>query len=46
VGTAANRGEVTVNSLFDYLSWQVEGDRQRPMIFRQLTGRVVLIHLA
>jgi uncharacterized caspase-like protein len=45
-GEAANRGEVTINSLFDYISRQMESDRQRPMMFGQMTGRVVLMHSA
>jgi hypothetical protein len=43
-GEAANKGEVTVNSLFDYIDRQMGGDRQRPMMFGQMTGRVVLMH--
>lgn len=45
-GEAANKGEVTVNSLFDYIDKQMGSDRQRPMMFGQMTGRVVLMHLA
>jgi Caspase domain len=45
-GEAANKGEVTINSLFDYISRQMESDRQRPMMFGQMTGRVVLMHLS
>ena len=41
-----NKGEVTVNSLFDYIDRQMGGDRQRPMMFGQMTGRVVLMHYA
>jgi uncharacterized caspase-like protein len=43
-GEAANQGEVTVNSLFDYIARRMESDRQRPMMFGQMTGRVVLVH--
>ena len=45
-GEAANKGEVTVNSLYDYIDRQMGGDRQRPMMFGQTTGRVVLMHYA
>ena len=45
-GEAANKGEVTVNSLYDYIDKQMGSDRQRPMMFGQMTGRVVLMHHA
>ncbi len=45
-GEAANKGEVTINSMFDYLDRQMGSDRQRPMMFGQMKGRVVLMHLA
>jgi hypothetical protein len=45
-GDAANKGEVTINSLFDYIDKTMGSDRQRPMMFGQMTGRVVLMHLA
>jgi len=45
-GEAANKGEVTINSLFDYIDKQMGSNRQRPMMFGQMTGRVVLMHLA
>ena len=45
-GEAANKGEVTINSLFDYIDRQMGSDRQRPMMFGQMTGRVVLMHHA
>ena len=45
-GEAANKGEVTINSLFDYIDKQMGSDRQRPMMFGQMTGRVVLMHYA
>ena len=45
-GEAANQGEVTVNSLYDYIDRQMGGERQRPMMFGQMTGRVVLMHHA
>ena len=45
-GDAANKGEVTVNSLYDYIDRQMGSDRQRPMMFGQMTGRVVLMHYA
>ena len=45
-GEAANQGEVTINSLFDYIARQMSSDRQQPMMFGQMTGRVVLMHHA
>jgi uncharacterized caspase-like protein len=45
-GAAANKGEVTINSLFDYIDKQMGSDRQRPMMFGKMTGRVVLMHHA
>ncbi len=45
-GEAGNKGEVTINSLFDYIDKQMGSDRQRPMMFGQMTGRVVLMHYA
>ena len=45
-GEAANKGEVTVNSLYDYNDRQMGSERQRPMMFGQMTGRVVLMHHA
>ena len=45
-GEAANKGEVTINSLFDYIARQMGSDRQQPMMFGQMTGRVVLMHHA
>ena len=43
-GRGANHGEVTINSLYDYIVRQMVSDRQRPMMFGQMTGRVVLMH--
>ena len=43
-GEAKHEGEVTINSLFDYIDKQMGSDRQRPMMFGQMTGRVVLMH--
>ncbi len=43
-GEAASKGEVTINSLFDYIDKRMGCDRQRPMMFGQMTGRVVLMH--
>jgi uncharacterized caspase-like protein len=43
---AAKDKEVTVNSLFDFIDRQMGSDRQRPMMFGQMTGRVVLMHYA
>jgi hypothetical protein len=45
-GEAKQGGEVTINSLFDYIDRQVGSERQRPMMFGQMTGRVVLMHYA
>ena len=45
-GEAKNDGEATINSLFDYIDKQMGSDRQRPMMFGQMTGRVVLMHYA
>jgi uncharacterized caspase-like protein len=45
-GDAANTGEVTINSLYDYIDRQMGTDRQRPMMFGTMTGRIVLMHLA
>jgi hypothetical protein len=43
-GGATKDGEVTINSLFDFIDRQMGSDRQRPMMFGQMTGRVVLMH--
>jgi hypothetical protein len=45
-GEAAHDGEVTVNSLYDFIDRRMGSDRQRPMMFGQMTGRVVLMHYA
>ena len=45
-GEAAKDKEVTVNSLFDFIDRHIGSDRQRPMMFGQMTGRVVLMHHA
>ncbi len=45
-GEAANKGEVTVNSLYDFIDRHMGSDRQRPMMFGQMTGRVVLMNHA
>ena len=45
-GEAANQSEVTINSLFDYIDKKMGSNRQRPMMFGQMTGRVVLMHYA
>ena len=45
-GEAVNKGEVTINSLYDYIDRRMGSDRQRPMMFGQMTGRVVLMHHA
>ena len=43
-GEAAHDGEVTVNSLYDYIDRKIGSDRQRPMMFGQMTGRIILMH--
>jgi len=43
-GAAAIEGEVTASSLYDYVDRQVGSRRQRPMMFGQMTGRIVLMH--
>ncbi len=45
-GEAAHKGEVTINSLYDYIDKRMGSDRQRPMMFGQMTGRVVLMQYA
>ena len=45
-GGAVKDKEVTVNSLFDFIDRQMGCDRQRPMMFGQMTGQVVLMHHA
>jgi hypothetical protein len=42
-GDAANKGEVTINSLYDYIDRKMGSDLQRPMMFGTMTGRVVLV---
>jgi uncharacterized caspase-like protein len=44
-GEAAHKGEVTVNSRYDFIDRQMGSDRQRPMMFGKMTGRVVLMYL-
>jgi uncharacterized caspase-like protein len=44
-GAASNsNGEVTANSLHDYIDQQMGSARQRPMFFGEMTGRIVLMH--
>ena len=43
-GEAASGGEVTINSLFDFIDRQMGSQQQRPMMFGQVTGRIVLMH--
>ena len=45
-GEAAHKGEVTINSLCDYIDKRMGSDRQRPMMFGTMTGRVVLMHIS
>ena len=42
-GEAGNKGEVTVNSLYDYIDRRLGSARQRPMMFGQMTSRVPLM---
>jgi uncharacterized caspase-like protein len=43
-GAASVNGEVTVNSLFDYIDRTMGSDKQRPMQFGHMAGRIVLTH--
>ena len=43
-GGASFGGEVTANSLYDFIDREVGSHRQRPMFFGHTTGRVVLMH--
>ena len=43
-GGAKVEGEVTANSLFDYIDRQIGSDRQRPVQSGEMTGRIVLMH--
>ena len=43
-GGAIASGEVTSNSLFDFIDREVGSARQRPMQFGHMTGRLVLMH--
>ena len=44
-GAAANAaGEITANSLHDYIDQQMGSAQQRPMFFGKQTGRIVLMH--
>jgi hypothetical protein len=44
-GAAANAaGEVTVNSLHDYIDREIGSVQQRPMFLGKMTGRIVLMH--
>lgn len=43
-GGASVNGEVTANSLFDYIDRTMGSDRQRPMQFGHMAGRIVLMH--
>ncbi len=40
----AHDGKVTVNSLYDFIDRKMGSDRQRPMMFGQMTGRIALSH--
>ena len=42
-GAAAHDGEVTANALFDFIDRKMGSNDQRPMLFGQMTGRVVLV---
>jgi uncharacterized caspase-like protein len=41
---ASAQGEVTASSLFDFIDHQIGSARQRPMLFGEMTGRLVLMH--
>lgn len=41
---AGGDGEVTVNTLADYVSKQLQGTGQKPVYFTHMTGHVVLMH--
>lgn len=43
-GAAEQAGEVTANSLYEYIDRQIGQERQRPMLFGQMTGRIVLMN--
>lgn len=43
-GDASSGGEVTANSLFDFIDREIGSQRQRPMFFGHTTGRLVLMH--
>jgi hypothetical protein len=43
-GAAAYHGEVTASSLYDFIDRRMGSDRQRPMWFGHMTGRIVLMH--
>ena len=43
-GGAVASGEVTSNSLFDFIDREMGSARQRPMQFGHMTGRIVLMH--
>lgn len=43
-GGAVASGEVTSNSLFDFIDREIGSARQRPMQFGHMTGRIVLMH--
>lgn len=43
-GEAQAGGEITANSLFDFIDREVGSHRQRPMYFGKLTGRIVLMN--
>jgi hypothetical protein len=43
-GEAEAGGEVTANSLFDFIDREIGSHHQRPMYFGKLTGRIVLMN--
>ena len=45
-GEAEVDGEVTTNSLYDYIDRTIGSKRQRPMMFGHMRGRIVLMHYA
>lgn len=45
-GEAESHGEVTPTTLFEFIDREIGSDRQRPMMFGHMTGRIVLMHYA
>jgi hypothetical protein len=43
-GEAEVRGEVTASSLYDFIDREIGSDHQRPMLYGDMRGRIVLMH--